>query len=202
MKLLKRIPSLMRRGGRRPGWCVFEIHSTSKTTTPWSPPQRGGENSCYTFPMKGKQLWSTIAVLAILAVIALLFTFLGPRKPVPRPRPVSNFEECIAGGNPIMESYPRQCMTPDGRNFTEEIPPQEEPENGLGLQANGCAVAGCSGQLCVSADEAGNIVTTCEFRAEYACYREASCEPQPNGQCGWTQTPELTTCLSNPPSLE
>lgn len=34
---------------------------------------------------------------------------------------IDNFEECASAGNPIMESYPRQCRTSDGRNFVEEI---------------------------------------------------------------------------------
>ncbi len=34
---------------------------------------------------------------------------------------ITNFEECIAAGNPAMESYPRQCRTPDGKHFVEEI---------------------------------------------------------------------------------
>jgi len=34
---------------------------------------------------------------------------------------VDNFQECLEQGHPIMESYPRQCKTPDGRVFTEEI---------------------------------------------------------------------------------
>ncbi|HJJ23206.1 MAG TPA: hypothetical protein OQH54_05790 [Nitrosopumilus sp.] len=34
---------------------------------------------------------------------------------------ISNFEECIAAGNPAMESYPRQCRTSDGQHFVEEI---------------------------------------------------------------------------------
>jgi len=34
---------------------------------------------------------------------------------------IENFEDCVATGNPVMESYPRQCMTSDGRNFVEEI---------------------------------------------------------------------------------
>jgi hypothetical protein len=33
----------------------------------------------------------------------------------------SNFEECAAQGNPVGESYPRQCWTPDGGHFVEEI---------------------------------------------------------------------------------
>jgi hypothetical protein len=46
------------------------------------------------------------------------------------------------------------------------------------------------------------MVTTCEFRPEYACYRDATCERQADGTCGWTETPELTACLANPPPVE
>ena len=34
---------------------------------------------------------------------------------------VKSFEECVAAGYPVMESFPRQCKTPDGRTYTEEI---------------------------------------------------------------------------------
>ncbi|NJK77742.1 MAG: hypothetical protein HC944_01515 [Nanoarchaeota archaeon] len=34
---------------------------------------------------------------------------------------ITSFEECESAGNPIMESYPRQCRTPDGENFVEHI---------------------------------------------------------------------------------
>jgi hypothetical protein len=41
---------------------------------------------------------------------------------------ISSFEECAAAGNPVMESYPRQCRTQDGRLFVEEL--EESPERG------------------------------------------------------------------------
>jgi hypothetical protein len=56
-----------------------------------------------------------------------------------------------------------------------------------------CVRTGCSGQVC--ADD--HRITTCEFRPEYACYQQASCERQANGQCGFTQTAALTACLAN-----
>jgi len=34
---------------------------------------------------------------------------------------INSFEDCANAGYPVMESYPRQCRTPDGRNFVEEI---------------------------------------------------------------------------------
>lgn len=38
---------------------------------------------------------------------------------------INSFEECVAAGNPTMESYPRQCRAGD-KTFTEEV--QAEPE--------------------------------------------------------------------------
>ncbi len=34
---------------------------------------------------------------------------------------ISSFEECAAAGFPVMDSYPGQCRTSDGRSFTQEI---------------------------------------------------------------------------------
>lgn len=64
--------------------------------------------------------------------------------------------------------------------------------------AGGCKVAGCSGQLCV--EEGSDGISTCEWRDQYACYRTATCQRQATGQCGWTQTQQLQSCLANPPS--
>ncbi len=40
---------------------------------------------------------------------------------VPMYNLIDSFEDCVAAGNPIMESYPRQCRTEDGKHFVEEI---------------------------------------------------------------------------------
>lgn len=34
---------------------------------------------------------------------------------------ITNFEECAAAGNPVMESYPRQCRDAEGNLFVEVI---------------------------------------------------------------------------------
>lgn len=54
-----------------------------------------------------------------------------------------------------------------------------------------CFKTGCSSHVC--SDE--NVITTCEYRDEYACYQKAICERQKNGECGFTMTPELRSCL-------
>lgn len=59
-----------------------------------------------------------------------------------------------------------------------------------------CVVSGCSGQLCVEEGDEG--ITTCEYRAEYACYKTATCARQQDGNCGWNQTAALDACLKDP----
>ncbi|MDP3954030.1 MAG: Gmad2 immunoglobulin-like domain-containing protein [bacterium] len=59
-------------------------------------------------------------------------------------------------------------------------------------QAKSCIITGCSSQVCAEEE----VITTCEYREEYACYRTAKCERQTDGQCGWTETQELTSCLN------
>jgi len=46
---------------------------------------------------------------------------------------IDSFEECAAAGNPVMESYPRQCRTADGKHFVEIIPGKEQCEIAGGL---------------------------------------------------------------------
>ncbi|HEX5966506.1 MAG TPA: hypothetical protein VFY51_11270, partial [Pyrinomonadaceae bacterium] len=60
-----------------------------------------------------------------------------------------------------------------------------------GNQNKPCFKTGCSSQVC--ADE--EVITTCEYRSEYDCYKTAKCERQANGKCGFTETPELRRCL-------
>jgi hypothetical protein len=55
-----------------------------------------------------------------------------------------------------------------------------------------CMKTGCSGQIC--SDE--EVITTCEYRTEYECYKKATCERQANGSCGFTKTASLTSCLT------
>lgn len=74
-----------------------------------------------------------IIVLVILGVISGLFAlWTTANAPTVEPT-VATFEEC-ALRYPVMESYPRQCMTPDGRSFTELLP--EPPVSHEGEPAN------------------------------------------------------------------
>ncbi|MDD5569196.1 MAG: Gmad2 immunoglobulin-like domain-containing protein [Candidatus Pacebacteria bacterium] len=42
---------------------------------------------------------------------------------------VPDFEQCAALGYPVLETYPRQCKTPDGQTFVEDIGNAIEKQN-------------------------------------------------------------------------
>lgn len=71
----------------------------------------------------------------------------------------------------------------------------EEPASGPHVGA-GCAIGGCSSQICGEQGEVEGMVTTCEWREEYACYAASRCERQASGRCGWTETAEFSQCLT------
>lgn len=53
----------------------------------------------------------------VLVILVLVFTV---RPLIFGDSEVNNFEDCIAAGNPAMESYPRQCRHGD-QTFVEEV---------------------------------------------------------------------------------
>lgn len=68
-----------------------------------------------------------VATIALIGVVLWLNPFrIGQDGRVPT---VSSFDECVTAGYPVMESFPRQCRTPDGRIFVEQI--DSEKESGI-----------------------------------------------------------------------
>lgn len=88
-----------------------------------------------------------LAVIGVLIIVAIAtaayLTYRNQEEPVEEPTPepvtINSFEECVDAGNPVMESYPRQCRA-GGRTFVEEIPEPEEDLSDLivvdGIAAN------------------------------------------------------------------
>ena len=88
---------------------------------------------------------------------------------------------------------------PGGKSFelkATQVYVLGKPDSSSGRPDHGsmkpCIKTGCSSQVC--SDQ--TVVTTCEFRPEYECYQKATCERQSDGNCGFTKTPELATCLA------
>lgn len=55
-----------------------------------------------------------IAVLAIVGILVVTwFAWIRPEEDAT----IDSFEECKAAGGLILESYPEQCVVPDGRTY-------------------------------------------------------------------------------------
>ncbi|MBN2101363.1 MAG: hypothetical protein JW716_00660 [Candidatus Aenigmarchaeota archaeon] len=69
--------------------------------------------------------------LLFLGLLAVIIFISGCAEQPTSGDGITNFDECTAAGNPVMEYYPRQCRTSDGITFTEEVieppmPPEDE----------------------------------------------------------------------------
>lgn len=67
-----------------------------------------------------KFTWTTVVILVFVGVASGFFFLLKGDAIAPVIQNITSFEEC-AKTNPVMESYPRQCSTKDGKHFTEDI---------------------------------------------------------------------------------
>jgi len=102
------------------------------------------------------------------------------------------YTDALAMKNAMPSSYRKPDQLVTRGEMAEMIWRINNPGQQTG---NGCKTTGCSSHLCVD-ERDGDVVSTCEWRDEYACYQTARCERQASGQCGWTQTSELQSCLS------
>ena len=102
-----------------------------------------------------KVLWAIIAIL-LLVVGVLTFSLIKTRIAA-----IDSFESCAAAGYSIMESYPPQCMTPDGRGFTQDITSvKPEPPQGPDPDQIACTQ---EAKLCPDGSSVGRTGPNCEF---------------------------------------
>ena len=89
-------------------------------------------------PLKKETLVIGGCALALIAGAAWYFLFKAPR--------IRSFAQCVAAGNTVTTSFPRQCETSDGQVFTEEIDLDDDAStvdvplgNAVNLQEGGFA---------------------------------------------------------------
>lgn len=104
-------------------------------------------------------IWIIIAVL----ILALGGFLLLKQKNNSITQDITTFEECVDAGNPVMESYPRQCIA-NNQTFVEEIeenevtyclPEDRDSEICTYLYAPVCATIeiNCTSESCEMAEE-------------------------------------------------
>jgi hypothetical protein len=65
-------------------------------------------------------------LLLVICILAGGLIFLIVNKNATPAKQINSYEDCAAAGYPILESYPEQCRTPDGRSFTRELTEEEQ----------------------------------------------------------------------------
>ena len=63
--------------------------------------------------------WIYIGVVVILAIVLIFSLYKSTKENAVKN--IADFESCAKAGFPIMESYPEQCRTPDGRTFVHQV---------------------------------------------------------------------------------
>jgi hypothetical protein len=63
-------------------------------------------------------LKALILIIFVILISTLLYS--NKKKPEVEVKTVQSFDECVQAGNPVMESYPRQCRA-DSKTFVEKI---------------------------------------------------------------------------------
>jgi uncharacterized membrane protein len=82
-----------------------------------------------------------------------------------------------------------QYQYPQTTQYQYQYPTQYQYSNYQGQ----CYVSGCSREIC---SDQQNTYSACQYAPQLACYQQNStCTRQYNGQCGWTQTQGLLSCL-------
>jgi hypothetical protein len=102
----------------------------------------------YLYQTEGEKMGRILMAMLVLVLVAAC----TPAGPEMKERKINSFESCAAAGNPVMESYPRQCNA-DGNVFVEE---------------------GATIQPEISLEEARLIAQTSECTAEGSLTDEAS----------------------------
>jgi hypothetical protein len=107
-----------------------------------------------------------VVIVVLAALVAGLGTWFLVRQfatPVPT---VTSYAECVAAGYPILETYPEQCRTPDGRTFTNPDAPTPTPpapptgeftsEGGTTITLDGWTDSPLTSPLTLSGEVPGN----------------------------------------------
>ncbi len=154
----------------------------------------------------------TLIIVTILAIVLVTIIAVGIALFInnQRANAISNYEQCVQAGHPILESYPEQCVTPDGKSFTRQLTDAEkklledssyEQDGKLPASIYGsstfstcaaksdCQVGGCNSEICGSNAEGESMVSICVLpdegqsipsQAGYSC----DCVQQ---KCLWTK---------------
>ena len=147
--------------------------------------------------MKKQNLWKVIVMIFIIVVVIFLVitSFYKESK-------ISNFEECAAAGYPVGESYPRQCWTPGGKHFVEDVDNPNRNYHSKDVEECSRTQILCVEGMKFFSDKTGCGCELKEFEEEkFFCSNESrnaeACITLYDPVCGWND-PDIIKCIKFP----
>jgi hypothetical protein len=128
----------------------------------------------------------TLLLFSSLFAVAFVISYLSTQKKVSEP----------LSGPDIVPTAEIKLPTDISTGGIETPSPKLSLTPGKPISGGNCTVVGCNDELCVDESQKDNIASICVYKDEYACYKNAKCEKQADGKCSWTQSTELTNCIS------
>ena len=130
-----------------------------------------------------------LLVATIALIIAGTSAYFALRQENAPSQTIINFEQCADAGYPIGESYPRQCWTPDGKHFVEEIKKSRETDR---QNSEKCGIENCHG---LNITCGPNVPDACSmmYAAGDNCRQFASCQII-NDRCNLEKSQKFDSC--------
>lgn len=108
---------------------------------------------------KSKLLIAEIVIGVLILIGGIVLIFVDRTN---RDAGITSFDDCVAAGYPVMELYPRQCRTKDGRAFTEPTPTASPGTACENLCGDGiCQEVACQAVGCPCAEDDKNCPIDC-----------------------------------------
>ena len=75
-------------------------------------------------PSGGKQIVALLLCLIAAGLVMFLIFYPSLKKKAEAPK-ITNFQQCVAAGYPVMQSYPPECSLPNGQFFVQQVVPEK-----------------------------------------------------------------------------
>jgi len=139
-----------------------------------------------------KILYGVLIIVLVIAVVVVSSCTQNDDTTITITQEINSFDDCAKAGYPILESYPRQCKTPDGGSFIEELTPV--PPSSQGASNPQCGIENCHG---FDITCGANIPERCTALYQFGdrCRQFASCGII-DGSCELVKNAEFDECKS------
>lgn len=93
-------------------------------------------------PFVLEKISNILIFIALIALVAVVWWDIARNSQVDEQATISTFEECVEAGNPVMDSYPQQCMDDEGNTFVDEVTPDEYSQDEVKPITEGVVMTG------------------------------------------------------------